>query len=124
MHRDVFDVLVRRREEAGFVFLDDAGSPFNHARLHRRLVDSCKTAGLREIGWHALRHTFASHLAMQGVPLGAVQVLLGHSSITITMRYAHLAPATLRSAVDLLTPERGGVGQPVGNRWLEAQKAA
>lgn len=32
MHRDVFDVLVRRREEAGLVFLDDAGNPFNHAR--------------------------------------------------------------------------------------------
>jgi integrase len=61
-----------------------------------------KRAGLRRVGWHVLRHTFASHLAMRGVPLKAVQELLGHVSIEQTMRYAHLAPEVSREAVKLL----------------------
>jgi site-specific recombinase XerD len=62
----------------------------------------CKRAGLRRIGWHALRHTFASHLVMRGVPLKAVQELMGHATIEMTMRYAHLSPDVRRSAVQML----------------------
>ena len=72
-------------------------------------------------------HTFASHLVMRGVPMTAVQMLMGHSVITTTMKYAHLAPSTLRSAIDMLNPRTmAGVdfGQPVGNHWLETQKKA
>jgi site-specific recombinase XerD len=58
--------------------------------------------GLESCGWHALRHTFASHLVMRGATLKAVQDLMGHSTILMTMRYAHLAPDVVRSAVKLL----------------------
>ena len=61
-----------------------------------------KKAGLRRIGWHVLRHTFASHLAMRGVPLKAVQELLGHATMEMTMRYAHLSPNVPRDAVKAL----------------------
>jgi hypothetical protein len=84
-----------------------------------------KKAELRHIGWHTLRHTFASHLATRGVPLNAVQQLMGHSTITTTMRYAHLAPSTLRAAIDLMNPRTAfgaDFGQPVVNPWLEAQQ--
>jgi site-specific recombinase XerD len=59
-------------------------------------------AGLRRIGWRVLRHTFASHLVMRGAPLKAVQELLGHATIEMTMRYAHLSSDTRRDAVALL----------------------
>jgi len=62
----------------------------------------CKRAGIRDIGWHVRRHTFASHLVMRGVPLKAVQELLRHSTITMTMRYSHLAPTVKQEAVALL----------------------
>jgi len=61
-----------------------------------------KRAGLPNFGWHALRHAFASHLVMQGVPLKAVQELLGHTDIRLTMRSAHLAPSATRDAVAVL----------------------
>jgi site-specific recombinase XerC len=92
-----------------------------------RLARVRKKACLRKIGWHTLRHTFASHLVMRGVPLTAVQILMGHSNVTTTMRYAHLAPSTLRAAIDLLNPKTmfaADVRQPAVNRWLEAQKSS
>lgn len=47
---------------------------------------------------HCLRHTFCSHLVMGGIPLRTVQELAGHSSITVTEKYAHLAPGHMANA--------------------------
>ena len=63
---------------------------------------ACRKAGLREIGWHGLRHSFASQLVANNVSLKTVQELLGHQSIKTTMVYAHLAPVTKREAVAVL----------------------
>jgi len=118
-------VLHKRKKSTGYVFLDADGEPFDNKRLNRRLTTLCKKAALRKVGWHVLRHTFASHLAMRGVPIVAVKELLGHSNIVTTMRYAHVAPSTLRTAIDMLNPKSGhdaGLGQPVGNQWLWMQR--
>jgi integrase len=61
-------------------------------QLHECLWRSLKAAGLRLIRWHDLRHTFASNLVAAGLPLPQVQKWMGHSTINMTMRYAHLAP--------------------------------
>ncbi|MEC4749804.1 tyrosine-type recombinase/integrase [Methylomicrobium sp. Wu6] len=50
---------------------------------------------------HILRHTFASHFVMGGGNLVALQKILGHSSLNITMRYSHLAPDYLKQAIEL-----------------------
>ena len=52
---------------------------------------------------YTLRHTFASHLVMQGVDLPTVKKLMSHSDIQTTMIYAHLAPDHLADAVDKLS---------------------
>lgn len=125
MDIDVQEALLRRKENTGYVFLDADRQPFNKRRLSRRLRAVLKRAGLRHIGWHTLRHTFASHLAMRGVPLNIVQQLMGHTTITTTMRYAHLSPSVLRAAIDLMNPRTAlgvDLGQPVGNPWLDAQQ--
>ena len=120
MDADVYTALFKRKRETGYVFVDDHKQRFTGKVLSSRLKEICRRVGLRKIGWHTLRHTFASHLAMNGIPLNTVQALLGHSSITTTMRYAHLAPSALRAAIDTLNPKTmlsGSFGQPVGNRW-------
>lgn len=53
----------------------------------------------QKLTFHSLRHTFASWLVMQGEPLYTVQKLMGHKTIGLTERYAHLAPDTLKVAV-------------------------
>ena len=55
-----------------------------------------------KVVFHSLRHTFASWLVMEGTPLFTVSKLLGHSDITMTMRYSHLAPDHLRQAAGCL----------------------
>ena len=59
-------------------------------------------AKLDDVNFHTLRHTFASWAIMRGVTLKELQELLGHSSLAMTMRYAHLAPEHLRTAVGRL----------------------
>jgi hypothetical protein len=67
-----------------------------------RALREAKIEGLH---WHDLRHTFASRLVMAGVNLRAVQEALGHKSISMTVRYAHLSPEYQLEAVERLVPK-------------------
>lgn len=67
--------------------------------LFRKAV---KSAGLTDFRIHDLRHTFASWLVSEGVELVKVRDLLGHTSISMTERYAHLMPNKLLDAVQVL----------------------
>jgi site-specific recombinase XerD len=69
-------------------------------------------------GVHILRHTFCSHLAMQGAPAKAIQELAGHQDLATTQRYMHLSPAALEAAIRLLERgdpcSRGASGEAAG----------
>jgi integrase len=117
---DVRDALLALDRTRPYVFGRYGYRPLDQKTAEHALREACRGAGLRHIGWHTLRHTFASHLAMKGVSMKAIQELLGHSHMTMTMRYAHLAPSTLRDAVSVLEPVRVA-GQPiVGQRAVNA----
>lgn len=58
-----------------------------------------KLAGLKDVTLHTLRHTFASQLAMAGVPLMDIQVLMGHQSFETTLQYAHLSEEHVKQQV-------------------------
>lgn len=63
---------------------------------------ACERAGIEKFTPHDMRHTFASWLVISGVNLYEVKDLLGHSTIKLTERYAHLAPENLKAAVNRL----------------------
>jgi integrase len=59
-------------------------------------------AGIEDFKFHDLRHTFASQMVMKGASLKEVQEILGHKTMTMTMRYAHLSQEHKKKAVNLL----------------------
>ena len=72
------------------------------AAVKRSYAAACKDAGIEDFHVHDLRHTCAAWLVSAGVPLSEVRDLLGHSSVVMTERYAHLAPENVRAAVTRL----------------------
>ncbi len=103
LSEDARKALKAQRHLRGpLVFCTDDGRMLGKHECKHPIWRACKRAGLRRIGWHVLRHTFASHLVMRGVSVKAVQELLGHATLDMTMRYAHLSPNVPREAVKLL----------------------
>ncbi len=76
------------------------GEPPENGR--RWVDDAVVEAEIKNFRWRDLRHTFASRLRMKGAPLEDIADLLGHKSLTMTRRYAHLGPNKLHAVVSLL----------------------
>lgn len=95
----------------------------------RRWLEDCISwAKIQNFTWHDLRHTFASRLVMAGVDIRTVQELMGHKSILMTMRYAHLAPSHTQAAVEKIVPDapegaRKGNLQVVAGTHMAPRKA-
>lgn len=92
----------QRRPGVAFVFTNAKGEPWKRDWADAALRRQCRRAGLREISWHKLRHTFCSHLAMQGASPKAIMELARHTSIGVTQRYMHLSPVHRSQAIALL----------------------
>ena len=102
----------------GYVFVDEMGNPIQPDRVSDGFARLLKAHGLRHIRFHDLRHSCASLLLKQGVPMKQIQEWLGHSDISTTANiYAHLdsqsnqlSAATMEQALPL--PE-----ELPENRW-------
>ena len=95
--------LQKRCDGAGAVIRNLGGTPLLAPR--HWFPDAVEKAGIEDFRWHDLRHTFASRfMATPGVGIRAVQEALGHKSIAMTVRYAHLAPDFMADALEKLVP--------------------
>jgi integrase len=110
MTDDVYTCLSQMRRPSGKIWPGRGGTFHDYKAVYAALNRVRERAGVRHIGWHVLRHSFASQLAAAGVPVMAIKDLLGHSDINMTMRYSHMSPSVLRSAVAVL-------GQPDRTSW-------
>src|SRR5215469_14132736 len=81
-----------------FVFTNAAGGRL--AFLQKGFRKAMARAGLSDLHFHDLRHTFASQWMMAGGDLYVLKSILGHKSIAMTQRYAHLSPAYKKAMVE------------------------
>jgi integrase len=105
LNAEALQVLTLWREQSsgdGVVFPGKNGGRLDNVRTAWGGV--LTAAGIRDFRWHDLRHTFASKLVMASVPLNTVRELLGHKTLAMTLRYAHLAPDHKADAVERLCP--------------------
>ncbi len=86
--------------KTGFVFPGKQGERTTDVK--KAWLELLKQAQVVDFRWHDMRHDFASRLVMAGVPLNTVRDLMGHADLKMTLRYAHLAPDSRASAVELI----------------------
>ena len=90
--------------------------PVTARQLYRVVRDTAAAVGIdKRVSPHTLRHSFATHLLEQGVDIRVIQVLLGHTKLDTTARYAHVASKVLRevtSPLDQLAPLQPKPGTP------------
>ncbi len=103
-------ILSEMPKKTGYVFRNGNGGHIGN--IKHSFTSACRKAGIADFRFHDLRHTYASHLAMRGVHIRALQELLGHKTLAMTQRYSHLAPEQLQNAVKLLD---GVIGE--GPEW-------
>ncbi len=129
MNVELIDALrsVDRMVGSPYVFCKSDGKPFGDIKVG--FLAARKRAGLEDVRWHDLRHTFASWLVIKGTPIEEVMKLLGHASYEMTLRYVHLAPGKTAKAVSslegiLASPKAQNpilVGTPVAQSQLPAK---
>jgi integrase len=81
-----------RRIDTGLLFPSRV-NPRQPVDLRQPWEKALKRAGIEGFHWHDLRHTFASYAAMNGATLPELAALLGHKTLAMVQRYAHLSPA-------------------------------
>jgi integrase len=102
MNETVRSTLQALERKSDFVFPCTNGNGLNHARIHIAFHEALKGSKIEDFHWHDLRHCFASTLVMAGVELNDVRELLGHKTMEMTLRYAHLSPKHKGKVINIL----------------------
>jgi integrase len=106
-----FRAVTVGHDGAVLMFTTKTGSAWTKSAQTRPMAESCRNAKISPpIGFHGLRHTWASHAAMNGVPLLVVAKNLGHADTRMVEKhYGHLAPSYIADAIRAGAPRFGTV---------------
>jgi integrase len=106
--QDMFGEWISGSASNAHVFTRKDGLPWKASEQQRPLADAAKRAKIQDVSFHILRHTYGSHLAMRGVPMGVIAAQLGHADTRMTEKhYAHLAPNYIADVVRANLPDWG-----------------
>lgn len=107
MNDVVCDALMNipKHSSSPYIFTSHKSNKNPYTTVKKSFFTALKKSDINNFHFHDLRHTFASHLVMNGVDLNTVRELLGHKSINMTLRYAHLSPNHKQKAVDIIGDE-------------------
>jgi integrase len=109
----LFRELTKDRESSELIFLRDNGMRWKKSDQGRDMIKACDASGVQGVTFHILRHTYASHAVMNGMPLEVLAEQLGHKDITITIRYyAHLCPSYKQGIIEAKAPNFGFTDAP------------
>lgn len=100
MNETIKTTLKEIERKGPYVFCNGDGGNFLNVR--RSFETALRKSSIEDFRFHDLRHTFASNLVMEGVDIMTVKELMGHKDLTMTLRYAHLAPNHKTKAVNIL----------------------
>lgn len=101
----VMDLLKEIPKSSLFVFPGNQDGHASKWNVSHQFKAAVNRAGIENLRFHDLRHDYASRLAMAGVSLQTISELLGHHSLTMSARYAHLSPDYKKRVVEILVPE-------------------
>jgi integrase len=103
-----FDSITVGRSPDAFLFHHADGSPWDKSQQARPMRDACARAKVKPVGFHQLRHTWASHAVMNGMPLMVVARNLGHATtIMVERHYGHLAASYVDEVTRAHAPRFG-----------------
>ena len=94
------------------IFPSKRGTYTDPRTYQKRVQAVCKRCELQGVNVHALRHTFATRLMEQNVPIRIIQNLMGHASIVTTERYSHVLDDEKRKAIDRMSGFLPGTEEP------------
>ena len=102
INRTLYQELLMMPRSKGKEYVFSAGDGLPFGDVKKGFSAAVKKAKIKDFRFHDLRHTFGSHMMMQGVNLKTVQQVLGHKDIKMTMRYSHLSPEYVQDAMERL----------------------
>lgn len=108
MNEGIREILTRQKEKntGKLVFTSKHGYMISHSTVNREIRNVCISTGIDVITSHAFRDTFATRFIEQGGNPQTLKVILGHSSLSLTMDlYSHVLPNTKQEEMDRVVIE-------------------
>ena len=119
--RELLRELIQTRRKGGDFVFTNPKTGTKYTTIKTAWLTACRIAGLSNLRFHVLRHTFGTRAADAGVPLPAIRDVMGHKSIQTTERYAHATDEGKRRAVEAIHNQSKRIVTELSQRKVASQ---